>query len=194
MLRTIVGLLCVVIIMISIPILLTWSQSRRRLRVEPVDGVVVLRMPRGHWALLSTIAILPFGALSITAFVVTWAPGSESNGWILGGVMGLAGALFGGYLLLLEARGRIRIDETAIRKFGAVGVRTLPWAEVLKVTFNPVNNWFFLTGPGGKTIYFGEGLDGIASFADLALRRLPPKVLEANPEAEEALQEVSSFR
>jgi len=191
MIKIVAGLAGVVVIMIAIPILLAWSQSRRRLRVERTGAVAVLRMPRGHWAILAVIAILPFATISITAFLVAWQPGAEVNGRILGGVMGVAGLLSGGYLLALELRGSIRLDEAGIEKIGAVGRRLLAWGEVGRITFNPVNNWFFLTGPGGKTIYFGEGLDGIGTFAEYALRHLPPKVLEASPEAEEALQELA---
>jgi len=191
MTRIVVGLVVVVIIMIAIPVLLTWSQSRRRMRVEKIGGSAVLRMPRGHWAILSTIALIPFAALSTLSFLTTWQPGAENTGWILGTIMGLAGLGFGGYLALLEVRGRIRLDDTTIEKFGALGHRSLAWGEVSKITFNSVNNWFFLTGPGGQTVYFGEGLDGIGTFADYALQRLPPKVLEASPEAEEALQELA---
>jgi hypothetical protein len=191
MIKIVAGLGVVVVIMITIPILLAWSQSRRRLVVEKTAGVSVLRMPRGHWAILSVIAILPFATISITAFLVTWQPGAELNGWVLGGVMAAAGILSGGYLLGLELRGCIRLDDQRIEKIGPTGRRFMAWGEVARITFNPVNNWFFLTGPGGKTIYFGEGLDGIGTFADYALRLLPPKVLEASPEAEEALQELA---
>jgi hypothetical protein len=177
--------------MITIPILLAWSQSRRRLVVEKTAGVSVLRMPRGHWAILAAIAILPFATISITAFLVAWQPGAEMNGWVLGGVMAAAGILSGGYLLGLELRGCIRLDDDRIEKVGPVGRRRMAWSEVVRITFNPVNNWFFLTGPGGKTIYFGEGLDGIGTFAEQALRLLPPKVLEASPDAEQALQELA---
>ncbi len=189
MTRIVAGLIAMVVIMISIPILLTWSQSRRRLRVERTGGAAVLRMPRGHWAILSTIAIIPFATISVFAFMADWQRGTETSYRFMGVVMALAGIGWGGYLLALEARGGIRLDDTTIEKVGALRRRTLAWRDVAKITFNPVNNWFFLTGPGGQTIYFGEGLDGIATFAEMALRRLPPKVLEASPEAEEALQE-----
>jgi hypothetical protein len=191
MIKIVAGLSVVVIIMITIPILLAWSQSRRRLRVERSGGAAVLRMPRGHWAILAVIAILPFATISVTAFLVAWQPGAETNGWILGGVMAAAGIVSGGYLLALEVRGAIRLDDASIQKTGALRRRLLAWGEVVRITFNPVNNWFFLTGPGGKTIYFGEGLDGIGTFAEYALKRLPPKVLEASPEAEQALQELA---
>ena len=194
MIRIVVGLAVVVLIMIAIPILLAWSQSRRRLRVERRDGAALLRMPRGHWALLSLIAFLPFAVIAVAALVVEWQPGAQGGGIFLGVFMGLVGFGAGGYLLALEFRGGLLLDDTTIQKLGVTGRRSLLWGDVQKVTFNGVNNWFFLTGPGGKTIYFGEGLDGIATFADLALLRLPPKVLEASPEAEEALLELSKMK
>lgn len=191
MIKLLSGLAVVVVVMVTIPILLSWSRSRRRLRVERNGGAAVLRMPRGHWAILAVIAILSFATISTTAFLVAWQPGAEADGWILGGGMALAGLIAGGYLVALEVRGSIRLDDAHILKTGAVRRRMVAWGEVVRITFNPVNNWFFVTGPGGKTIYFGEGLDGLGTFAEYALRRLPPKVLEASPEAEEALEELA---
>ncbi|HET9552716.1 MAG TPA: PH domain-containing protein [Anaeromyxobacteraceae bacterium] len=186
------GLGVAVLLLVAIPVLLAWSASRRRLRVARVDGAAVLRMPRGHNAILATIAILPCAAIAVVALFVAWAPGAESSGWILAGFMGLLGLASGGYLLALEARGCIRVDEAAIEKVGAFTRRRSAWADVAKVTFNPVNNWFFLTLPGGARLYVVEGLDGIADFADLALRHLPAAVLKASPEAEEALRELAA--
>jgi hypothetical protein len=191
MTRIIIGLVTIVVIMITIPILLAWSGSRRRLHVPPVGGVVVLRMPRGHWALLAVIAVMPFAAISGLALGVDWSPGGEANRWGLGIVMGLAGLLGGGYLLALELRGCLKLDDRSVEKVGAIRSRRMAWSEVARLTFNPVNNWFFLTGPDGRTIYFAEGLDGIADFADFALARLPRAVLEASPEATEVLQELA---
>lgn len=190
MTRIFIGIGVILTVMISIPVLLAWSQSRRRLRVERQGGVAVLRMPRGHWALLSVVALIPFAGISTAAFVATWSPGNEVNGLVLGGLMAVAGLTFGGYLMLLEWHGCIRLDDAAIEKVGALRRRTLPWGQVAKLTFNPVNNWFFLTGPDGRTVYFVEGLDGIADFAEVALRRLPPQVLKASPEAVEVLQQL----
>ena len=188
-----IGLIAIVVIMIAIPITLAWSGSRRRLRVGRTNGVLVLRMPRGHHAILAILALLPAVAISGLAFATTWAPGAESSGWILGGFFGLAGAIGGGYLLALEARGCLRLDDAAIVKVGAVGQARYAWADVTKVTFNPRHNWFFLTVAGGKLVYVVEGLNGIADFATLALERLPPAVLDANPDAAEALREVATL-
>lgn len=191
--RIFIAIGVVLVIMISIPVLLAWSQSRRRLRVERHAGVAVLRMPRGHWALLATVALIPFAAISTAAFLATWSPGSELGGVILGTLMAVVGLAFGGYLFLLEWRGCLRLDDTGIEKVGALRRRSLAWSQVTKLTFNPVNNWFFLTGPDGKTVYFVEGLDGIADFAEVAVRRLPSQVLKASPEAAEVLRELATI-
>jgi hypothetical protein len=190
MTRVLIGIGVILAIMISIPVLLAWSQSRRRLRVERQGDAVVLRMPRGHWALLSVVALMPFAGLSTAAFLATWAPGNEGSGLFLGGLMAFAGVTFGGYLMLLEWHGCIRLDDTTIELVGALRRRSLPWSAVAKLTFNPVNNWFFVTGPDGKTVYFVEGLNGIADFAEVALRRLPPKVLKASPDAVEVMEQL----
>lgn len=191
--RILLGFAAVVVIMIAIPVLLAWSGSRRRVRVGFADGAAVLRMPRGHYALLAVIAVLPFAGIAFVAFSAQWAVGSESNRWILGGLMAAVGTLFGGYLLLLEARGRIRVDDFSIEKVGAIGRRRAAWTEVAKLTYNPLNSWFFLTLTRGGRVYVVDGLEGIGDFADVALRRLPRPVLAASPEAAEALRDLAGI-
>lgn len=190
--RILLGFIAAVVVMLAIPVLLAWSGHRRRLRVGRVAGAAVLRMPRGHYAILATIAILPFTGIAYVAFSAQWAVGSESNAWVLGGLMGTVGAISGGYLLALEARGRIRVDDFGIEKVGALMTRRASWSEVVKVTFNPLNSWFFLTLARGGRLYVLDGMDGIADFAEIALRRLPREVLAASPDADEALRDLSS--
>jgi hypothetical protein len=189
--KVFLGFAAVVLVMLLIPVLLAWAGSRRRLHVKPVSGTLVLRMPRGYYAILASIAVLPCAAFVGVAVVATWAPGSAWNGWVLGGFMGGLGLLAGGYLLALELRGRIQLTEGAIEKVGAFTRRRATWEEVAKLTFNPVSNWFFLTLRSGRRLYVVEGLDGIADFAALALRRLPPPVLAESPDAAEALRDLA---
>jgi hypothetical protein len=192
MTRVVIGLIALAVIMIAIPLLLGWSASRRRPRLGRPGGVAVLRMPRGHNAILAAIAVLPCAAFAITALVVAWAPGARWNGWVLAGFMGSLGVALGGYLLALEVRQRIRVDGAAIEKFGAFTHRRYPWADVAQVTFNPVNKWFFFTTRDGQRVYVAEALEGIADFADLALLHLPPPVLAGNPDAAEALRDIAA--
>jgi hypothetical protein len=188
--QVLIGFTALVAIMIAIPVLLAWVGGRRRLRVGRVGGVVTLRMPRGHYAVLSALAILPFAAFTIIALAVAWAPESGASRYVLAAFTGLLGTVLGGYLLALEARGCIRLDDTGLEKVGAWKSSRSRWDQVAKITFNPVNNWFFLTLTDGEKVYVVEGLHGIADFAELALQRLPPPVLAASPEAVEALKEL----
>ena len=50
--HVVIGFSVMVGVMVTIPILLAWIGGRRKLRVGPVGGVVTLRMPRGHNAIL----------------------------------------------------------------------------------------------------------------------------------------------
>ena len=190
--RIFIGFAVLVAIMLAIPLLLAWSAGRRRVRVGRSRGTVELRMPRGHYAILASIAILPCFGFAGTALAAAWAPGAEWNGPILALFMGGLGVAGGGYLLALELRYRIRVDEVAVEKTGAFRRRRAGWNEVAKVTHNPVNRWFFLTLASGQRVYVSEGMDGIADFAELALAHLPPAVLAASPDAEEALRDLST--
>jgi hypothetical protein len=190
--RILLGFAAAVLVMLAIPVLLAWSGRRRRLRVGRDDGAVVLRMPRGHHAILATIAIVPFAGIAYVALSAEWAAGSESNAWIMGGLMAAIGAIAGGYLLMLEARARIRVDDQGIEKVGALTTRRVAWSDVAKVTFNPVNSWFFLTLAGGGRLYVVDGLEGNGDFAEIALRRLPREVLAGSPDAAEALRDLAS--
>lgn len=187
-----IGFGVLVVIMLAIPLLLAWSSSRRKPRVGRTDGQVVLRMPRGHNLVLAALAFLPFALLSGMSFLVTWQPGSESGGVVLGVVMALAGLAGGGYFLLQELRGCIRLDDAGLTRVGAFGTRRVAWGEVSRIDFNHVNHWFYMTVQGGGRVYVVEGLDGMRDFAEVALACLPPAALASSPLALEALQELAA--
>jgi hypothetical protein len=191
MTRVIIGFASLTLVMMGVPALLAWVASRRRLRVGRTAGALVLRMPRGYFATLAAVLFLPCAAFAVIALAVTWKPGEESSRFILAGTVGSLGLVGGGWLATLEARFRLRLDDFTIERRSAFRTRTHPWREVAKITLNPVNNWFFLTLVSGQRIYFMEGLDGIAEFAELALLRIPKPVLEANPDAVEGLRELA---
>jgi hypothetical protein len=192
MLKIAIGFGALVLVMLAIPLLLAWSSSRRRPRVGRTGGQVVLRMPRGHNLVLAALAFLPFAAIAALAFLVTWQPGSEGSGIVLGVVMSAAGLLGGGYFLLQELRGCIRLDEAGLTRVGSLGTRRVAWGDVARIDFNHVNHWFYMTLRTGGRVYVVEGLDGMRDFADVALAHLPKAVLEASPLAQEALQELAA--
>jgi hypothetical protein len=192
--KIVIGFVVVGLVMVGIPIALAWSGTRRRARVERVDGVAELRMPRGHWAVLGVLALLPGAAISGLAVAVEWAPGAEAGRWVLAIVFAVAGLAAGGYLFGLEARGKLRFSESLIERCGVFSRLTARWSDVVKITFNPMNNWFFMTLASGRRVYVTEGASGLGDFAELALRHLPKTVLEASPEAVEALEDAASIR
>jgi hypothetical protein len=192
--KIVIGFVMVGVVMVGIPIALAWSGTRRRARVERVDGVAELRMPRGHWAVLGLLALLPGTAIAGLAMAVPWAPGAEAGRWILAVFFGVAGLAAGGYLFGLEARGRLRFSETLVERCGVFSRLTASWSDVVKITFNPMSNWFFMTLASGRRVYVTEAASGLGDFAELALRHLPKPVLEASPEAVEALEDAASIR
>ena len=190
--RIALGFGALVAIMLAIPLLLAWSSSRRRPRVGRTGGAVVLRMPRGHNLVMGTLAFLPFALLSGMSFLVTWQPGSETGGAVLGAVMAAVGLAGGGYFVLQELRGCIRLDDAGLTRVGAFGTRRVAWGEIARIDFNHVNHWFYMTVRGGGRLYVVEGLDGMRDFAEVALAHLPPAALSSSPLALEALQELAA--
>lgn len=192
--KIVFGFIAIAVVMIAIPVLLAWSGTRRRLRVERVNGVAELRMPRGHWSVLGVLAFLPGAAITGLAVAVDWAPGAETGKWVLATFFAVAALAASGYLFGLEARGRLLFSESAIEKQGVFKRVTARWTDVAKVTFNPMNNWFFLTLTSGQRIYVTEGSNGLGDFGELALKHLPKAVLEASPEAVEALEDAAGLQ
>ena len=194
MTKIIIGFASIALVMVAIPILLAWSGTRRRPRVQRIDGVAELRMPRGHWTVLGVLALLPGASITGLALAVDWAPGAETGRWVLAVFFAVGGLAASGYFFGLEARGRLLFSETTIEKYGVFSRLTARWTDVTKLTFNPMNNWFFLTLASGQRIYVTEGTNGLGDFAELALRHLPRPVLEASGEAVEALEDAAGIK
>jgi hypothetical protein len=192
MLRIVAGLAGVTVVMFGVPALLAWIGSRRRLRVGRTGGALVLRMPRGYFATLAAVVVLPCTAFVALALSASWKPGHEGTGRALAEVMGALALVGGGWLGALEARFRLRLDDITIERRGAFRTRRYRWRDVARITLNPVNAWFFLTLRSGERVWIVAGLEGIAEFAELALQRLPRPVLEANPDAAEGLRELAA--
>ena len=192
--KIVIGFVAVGLVMLVIPISLAWSGTRRKIRVGRAGGVAVLRMPRGHWAILGVLAFLPGAAITGLAIASEWAPGAQVGRWILAGIFGAEALIAGGYLFGLEIRGRLCFSDTTIEKVGVFGRVTARWTDVVKLTFNPSSNWFFLTLAGGRRVYVTEGTNGLGDFAELALAHLPRPVLAASPEAVEALEDAAGMK
>jgi hypothetical protein len=186
--------LSAVLVLVMVPISLARVGRRRRLRVGRIGGVAEIRMPRGHWTVLGVLALLPGSAIAGLALASDWGPEASAGRWLPVTFFALVSLAAGGYLFGLEARGRVRCSDTTIERHGVFTRLTAVWADVVKLSFNPVNHWFFLTLATGQRVYVTDGTDGLGDFAELALRHLPRPVLEASPEAVEALEYAAAMR
>jgi hypothetical protein len=157
----------------------------------PWVGGIVLRPPRRNGFLLALVAIIPaitFGALGLRL----WATGEASPAALaLDGIATLACVIWIGWLVAGAFLRRIVANEVGLERFGVATRRLLRWEDVERCAYNGINRWFFLSGKGGVRIWIPEDHDGIGDFAELALRKLPRPVLEADAAAREALQDLA---
>jgi hypothetical protein len=153
-------------------------------------GETVLRMRRWRYASLSTLALAP--AAIITWIVLTLGP--TPNDWA---AVLLASGLVTGFVstglwcLVAEFRACVRVDAGGMDWVGPLGHRAVPWGEVSRFAYNPVNHWFFITLEDGTHLWLWDDLNGIGVFARMALARLPPASLWSDPEAREVLHELA---
>jgi hypothetical protein len=188
--QTIVGFALAGLLMVAIPGLLAWSGSRRRRRVGLTGGVLVLRMPRGHHALLGAIILAPCLGIAGMSFASQWK-GHADDGLILGGIFLTAGALGAAFLLAMELRAALRLDAAGLERIGPLRRVRAAWSDVAAIDYNPHQQWFYLTLRSGRRLYVTGALDGIADFGEVALAHLPPPVLAACPDAAEALRDLA---
>jgi hypothetical protein len=103
--------------------------------------------------------------------------------------LGLAGSA---WLVAAEFRSRVLVTEFTIEHVGVLTRRQTSWTSVTRLVHNPMRRWFFLTTAEGRRIWVSEDLRGAGDFAELALARIPAYVLEASPDAREALEELAA--
>ena len=168
----------------------SWRAAKlRRPRVGRPGGAAVLRMPPGHNLLLGVLALGPGGLLAAMSLTVQWKPGSEANGPILAAAVGLPTLAIASLLFAQEARQRIRVDDRGVERMGVFGSRRLSWEEVGGIAYNAQSRWFVLRGSAGR-VWIAETLDGIVDFAEIALARLPRRVLDESPDARDELRDL----
>ena len=154
------------------------------------DGGTVLRMRRGRYTSLSSLALAP--AAIICWVVLTLHP--TPNDWA---PMLLASALVttfvstGAWCLAAEFLARVRVNGAGLDWIGPLGHRPVAWGEISRFRYNPVNHWFFITLADGSHLWLWDDLTGIGFFAELALARLPPASLWGDAEARLVLEELA---
>ena len=157
------------------------------------DGPLVLRTPRRNAIMLGITALLPAGVLGSLTFR-TWGLGRTGLAGLLVGVAAtLLTVAVAAYEFAYAARARVVVHDTGIERIGVARRRLVGWGSISKVAFNPVNHWFFVTVKDGSHLWLPADVPGMDEFAQLALRRLPPAVLQADPEALEVFDELADI-
>jgi hypothetical protein len=163
-----------------------------RLHVPTSDGMLVLRPPRLQGILLGFGALLPavvFGGVGIRAWL---AEGTGTGGRIAVVVPTVLALGLSVHQFLSAFRQRIVVHLTGFQRVGVATRRHVRWDQIVSVAYNPFHQWFFLTRADGSHLWISEDLDGIGDFAALALRRLPPRALEGDPQAREELEDLAA--
>jgi len=161
--------------------------------VERSGGVLVLRQPKGRFLLLGGLALAPTILVATVVTPLAQIETSQPAGLAAVGAMVLVGLVASSWLFASEWRNRIRADDDALERVGVATRRRVPWADVTRIAYNPNGPWFVLTASDGGRLWLPETLEGVGDLARLALARLPPAVLQANPHAREALEEGIAF-
>ena len=177
------------VLLVGVQFLLTWLASRRRVRVERVGGIAVMRLARGRNAVLGGLALGPAVVLAILPLAMHERGGF---GLAFASVIALAAFAVSGYFFVAEARKRLRVDDFGMERIGVFTRRRLAWRDVEKIAYNPTSRWFFVVGKDGTRMWVYESFEGVGDFAELALRGVPPAVLAAEPYAREELEELAA--
>jgi PH (Pleckstrin Homology) domain-containing protein len=155
-------------------------------------GVLVMRSPRRYAIALGVSALIPAAVLA--AMAVRLFAGGRAGAVELATITGAAVVALAVVALQFAAAFRqgFVVDEFGLSRVGVLGRRRLRWGEVAKFAYNPMNQWFFVTAVDGAHLWIPVDTHGIADFATIALVRLPPGSLQADPLAREALEELAA--
>jgi hypothetical protein len=159
------------------------------LRGERSGGQIVLRPPRGRNAILAAMALGPTLLVVAVALTAARKDGMSTAGVILVAAVVAFGLAVTAHFAVAEARLRVFVDDTRVVRQNPAGRRSLSWGEVDRVYYNGVNRWFVLSG-GGTRLWVNENMAGIGDFAEIALARVRPQVLGAEPVALDALKDL----
>lgn len=162
------------------------------LHVEPSDGAFILRPPLRNAIMLGITALIP-GAVFGLVTVRTWQLGRTSTlGFAAGIIVTLVTVGVAVYFFASGFKKCLVVRDTGIERVGMFSRRVLGWTSIAKIGFNPLQHWFFVTAADGSHLWLPADLAGMGDFAVVALRRIPPTVLQsADPMVREVLDELA---
>ena len=162
------------------------------LRGPRVGDAVVLRPPRGRYAILAVMALGPTLLVVVVAATAARREGMGTAGIAVVALAVALGIWVFAYFLLAEQRMQVRVDDRGVERTDPLRRTAIEWAGVEKIAYNGASRWFFLTGPAGVRLWVPENMAGIGDFADRALAGVRPAVLAAAPATKEALEQLAA--
>jgi hypothetical protein len=169
-------------------------RSRRNVvpgHVPWTAGPLVIRPPRRNAIMFGITALIPAALLGALTFR-WWVLGRAGlAGFLLGLAATVLALVFAAYQFASAARARVVVHDTGIERIGVSRRRLLGWGSIAKITFNPAQHWFFVTASDGSHLWLPADISGMPEFAQIALRKLPPAVLQADPVVREVLDELA---
>lgn len=170
---------------------------RRRRSVVPdhvprTEGPLMIRPPRRNAVMFGITALIPAALLGAVTFRA-WDLGRTGALGLLGGIVATVPVLaFAAYQFAYAFRARLVVHDTGIERIGVSRRRLVGWGSIAKVAFNPAQHWFFMTVSDGSHLWLPADVTGMPEFAQIAVRRLPPAVLQADPVVREVLDELAA--
>ena len=162
------------------------------LRGKREGQAVVLRPPRGRYAILGAMALGPTVLVAVVAGAAARRDSLGPVGMAVVALMVAFGLGVSLYFLLAERAMRVRVDEGGVERVDPFRRRRIGWEAVERLAYNGVSRWFFVTGPGGARLWVPENMAGIGDFADAALGHVRADVLRADGATHEALQQLAA--
>lgn len=137
-------------------------------------------------------ALIPT-ALVVALTVRSWTLGRTGRvGLVVGLIVSVLFLAVAAYQFAFAARARLVVHDTGIERIGVSRRRLVGWGSIAKVAFNPAQHWFFVTVSDGSHLWLPADIAGMPEFAQIAVRRLPPAVLQADPVVREVLDELAA--
>ncbi len=174
---------------------LVLRRSRRTVvpgHVPYTGGPVVIRPPRKNAVMFGITALIPAALLGALTFR-SWTLGRTGPPGLLLGVIATGAVLaFAVYQFAYAFRAQLVVHDTGIERVGVSRRRMVGWGSIAKISFNPAQHWFFVTVSDGSHLWLPADVTGMPEFAQIAVRRLPPAVLQADPVVREVLDELAA--
>jgi hypothetical protein len=160
--------------------------------VPRTAGPLVLRTPPRNGIMFGITALIPT-ALVVALTVRSWTLGRTGRvGLVVGLIVSVLFLAVAAYQFAYAARARHVVHDTGIERIGVYRRRLVGWGSISKVSFNPAQHWFFVTVSDGSHLWLPADIAGMPEFAQIAGRRLPPAVLQADPVVREVLDELAA--